>query len=331
MEQVSGSAMWRNYSAFMLALALAMIAPSQLQADDRLIRIGVLRPGSPPDPLTETFRQALGDLGYVEGRNLSLEVRWADGKDERLSGLAAELVRLKVDVIVAGGGVPLLAASQATSSIPIVMPASTDPVQQGVAASLARPGGNVTGLTGGSEDLPGKWVELLKETLPKLSRVALLWDPAYGDSSIVAAEVAAQRLKIRLHVIRVSRPEDLEVAFANMRKNRAEAIIVLSSAFFYARRAQIVSLAARYGLPTLYHQREFVIGSGGLMSYGPDFHDMFRRAAGYVDKILKGAKPEDTPIEQPTKFEFVINLSVAKTLGVTIPQSVLLRADEVIR
>jgi putative ABC transport system substrate-binding protein len=174
-------------------------------------------------------------------------------------------------------------------------------------------------------------MELIKESLPKVSRVALLWDPAYGQSSIVAAEAAAQLLKIRLHVIRVSRPEDLEVAFTEMRKNRAEAVIVLSSAFLYARRAQIVALAARHGLPTMYHQREFVIGSGGLMSYGPDFHDMFRRAAGYVDKILKGAKPEDMPIEQPTKFEFVINLRVAKTLGVTIPQSVLLRADEVIR
>jgi putative ABC transport system substrate-binding protein len=325
--------MWRNYTAFMLALVLATTAPSviEAQAGDKLVRIGVLRPGSPPDPLIETFRRALQELGYVEGRNLSLEIRWAEGRDERLPDLAAELVRLKVDVIVAGGGPPLLSASQATSTIPIVMPVTNDPVRLGVAASLARPGGNVTGLAGLDEGLPGKWVELLRESLPKVSRVALLWDPAYGQRSVATAEAAARSLKIRLHVLRVSRPEELEVAFAEARKNRAEALIVLSSAFFYARRAQIVALAAQYGLPTIYHQREFVAGSGGLMSYGPDFHDLFRRAAGYVDRILKGAKPGDLPIEQPTKFEFVVNLKTAKALGITISESILSRADQVIR
>jgi putative ABC transport system substrate-binding protein len=291
----------------------------------------MLRPGSPPDPFVETFRQALQELGYVEGRNLTIDVRWAEGKDERLPALAAELVRLKVDVIVAGGTPPVLAARRATATIPIVMPVSGDPVARGLAASLARPGGNVTGLAGLDEELPGKWLELLKETLPKASRVALLWDPAYGRRPVATSELAARSLGMHLEILRVSRPEDLENAFADARKNRVEALIVLSSAFFYARRTQLVALAEKYRMPTIYHQKEFVVGSGGLMSYGPDFHDMFRRAAGYVDKILKGAKPGDLPIEQPTKFEFVINLRAAKALGLTIPQSLLLRADEVVR
>ena len=236
-----------------------------------------------------------------------------------------------MDVIVAGGTPPVLAARQATATIPIVMPVSGDPVSRGLAASFARPGGNVTGLAGLDDELPGKWMELVKETLPKISRVALLWDPAYGRRPVATAEVAARALKMRLQVLRVSRPQDLENAFADARTNHAEAIIVLSSAFLYARRAQLVALAAKYQLPAIYHQKEFVVGSGGLMSYGPDFHDMFRRAAGYVDKILKGAKPGDLPIEQPTKFEFVINLRTAKDLGLTVPPSILQRADEVIR
>jgi putative ABC transport system substrate-binding protein len=236
-----------------------------------------------------------------------------------------------VDVIVAGGGPPLLSATQATATIPIVTPVTNDPVRLGVAASLARPGGNVTGLAGLDEGLPGKWVELLKETLPKASRVALLWDPAYGQSSVATAQIAARSLGMRLQVLAVSRPEDFEVAFSEARKHRADALIVLSSAFFYARRTQLVALAAQQRLPTIYHQKEFVVGSGGLMSYGPDFHDLFRRAAGYVDKILKGAKPGDLPIEQPTKFEFVINLKAAKALGLTIPPPLLLRADQVVQ
>ena len=317
----------------MLALALAMTASimTKVQADEKLVRIGMLRPGSPPDPFVDTFRQALQELGYTEGRNLSIEIRWAEGRDERLPELAAELVRLKVDVIVAGGGPPLLAARQASATIPIVMPVTNDPVRLGVAASLARPGGNVTGLAGLDEGLPGKWVELLKETFPKVSRVAILWDPAYGQSNVATAELAARSRGMRLQVLRVSRPEDFEVAFVEARKNRAEALIVLSSAFFYARRTQLVALAAKHRLPTIYHQKAFVVDSGGLMSYGPDFHDLFRRAAGYVDKILKGAKPGDLPIEQPTKFELVINLRTAKDLGLTIPPAIMLRADEVIR
>jgi putative ABC transport system substrate-binding protein len=303
---------------------------AEVQAGEKVVRIGMLRPGSPPDPFVETFRRALQELGYAEGRNLSIEIRWAEGRDERLPALAADLVRLKVDVIVAGGGPPLLSATQATATIPIVTPVTNDPVRLGVATSLAHPAGNVTGLSGLDEGLPGKWVELLKETLPKASRVALLWDPAYGQSSVATAELAARSLGMRLQVLAVSRPEDFEVAFSEARKNRADALIVLSSASFYARRTQIVALAAKQQLPTIYHQKEFVVG-GGLMSYGPDFHDLFRRAAGYVDKILKGAQPGDLPIEQPTKFEFAINLKAAKALGLTIPQPLLLRADQVVQ
>jgi putative ABC transport system substrate-binding protein len=317
----------------MLALALAMTAPivTEVQAGEKVARIGFLRPGSPPDPFVETFRHALQELGYVEGGNLIIEYRWAEGRDERLPDLAAELVRLKVDVIVTAGSPAVTAARQATATIPIVMPASGDPVRVGLVASLARPGGNITGLAALDEELPGKWMELLKETLPKVSRVALLWDPAYGQSQVATSEVAARSLGIRVQVLRVRRPEDLEVAFAEARKNRAEALIVLSSALFYASRTQLVALAAKQRLPTIYHQKEFVVGSGGLMSYGPDFHDLFRRAAGYVDKILKGAKPGDLPIEQPTKFELAINLRAARALGLTIPEPLLLRADQVVQ
>jgi len=313
-------------------MALAATVPdlTRAQVDEKVVRIGFLRPGSPPDPLVETFRDALQNLGYTEGRNLSIEYRWAEGRDERLPDLAADLVRLKVDVIVAAGRPAVTAAKQATTTIPIVMPVAGDPARVGLVASLARPGGNVTGLAALDEELPGKWIELLKDTLPKLARVAILWDPAYGQSPLATSESAARHLGVQVKVLRAGRPEDLDAAFAQARRDRAEALIVLSSAFFYARRTQLVALAAKQRLPTIYHQKEFVVGSGGLMSYGPDFHDLFRRSAGYVDKILKGAKPSDLPIEQPTKFEFVVNLKTAKTLGLTIPQSLLVRADQVV-
>jgi len=316
-----------------LVMALAATVPdlTRAQVDEKVVRIGFLRPGSPPDPLVETFRDALQNLGYTEGRNLSIEYRWAEGRDERLPDLAADLVRLKVDVIVAAGRPAVTAAKQATTTIPIVMPVAGDPARVGLVASLARPGGNVTGLAALDEELPGKWIELLKDTLPKLARVAILWDPAYGQSPLATSESAARHLGVQVKVLRAGRPEDLDAAFAQARRDRAEALIVLSSAFFYARRTQLVALAAKQRLPTIYHQKEFVVGSGGLMSYGPDFHDLFRRSAGYVDKILKGAKPSDLPIEQPTKFEFVVNLKTAKTLGLTIPQSLLVRADQVVQ
>jgi ABC-type uncharacterized transport system substrate-binding protein len=327
--------MTRTRAGFGIAMALVMMAPlvTAAQQTVKVARIGILRPGSPPDPFDKVFREGLRELGYAERRNISIEYRWAEGRPERLPALAAELVRLKVDVIVAGGGGPVEAASQATTTIPIVMPVSSDPVKLGLAASLARPRGNVTGLTILDQELPGKWMELLKETLPRASRVAVLWDPQSSGSAdqLTVSEAAARSLGVRLQVLNVRRADQLEIAFAQARKNRAEALIVLSSASFYSHRAQLVALAAKQRLPTIYHQNEFVVGSGGLMSYGPDFHDLFRRAAGYVDKILRGAKPGDLPVEQPTKFELVINLRTAKALGLTIPEPLLQRADQVIR
>jgi putative tryptophan/tyrosine transport system substrate-binding protein len=318
--------------AMVMLVVAALAAPlaAEAQPAGKNPRIGILRPGSPPDPLLEAFRQGLRELGYDEGRNISLEYRWAEGRDDRLPGLAADLVRLKVDVIVAGAGA-VEAAKQATQVIPIVMPIGAgDAVRLGFVASLARPGGNVTGLTSLSDDLPGKWIELLKETVPRVSRVAVLWDPAGDPSQVKTSEAAAQSLGVRLHVLKVGRAGGFEPAFAEARKNDAGALIVLGSPFFYVQRTHLVELAAKHRLPTIYAQREFVVGSGGLMSYGADYHHQFRRAATYVDKILKGAKPGDLPIEQPTKFELVINRKAAKALGLTIAPSVLARADEVI-
>jgi putative ABC transport system substrate-binding protein len=304
-------------------LATPLLADAQPAGKSPLI--GIIRPGSPPDPLLEAFRQGLRELGYDEGRNLSIE----EGRDDRLPGLAADLVRLKVDVIVAGAGA-VEAAKRATATIPIVMPLFGDPVRAGLVASLGRPGGNVTGLTSLSGELPGKWMELLKETLPRLSRVAALWDLAGDPSQVKTSEAAAQSLGMRLHVLKVGRTGGFESAFAEARKDDAGALIILGSPFFYSQRARLVELAAKHRLPTIFPQREFVVGSGGLMSYGADYHHQFRRAATYVDKILKGAKSGDLPIEQPTKFELVINLKTAKALGLTIPPSVLARADETI-
>lgn len=324
--------MTRTHAGFVITMALVMMASRVTEAQEtvKVARIGTLRISSPPDPFEEAFRQGLHELGYAEGRNISLETRWAEGRPERLPALAAELVRLKVDVIVAAGPAAE-AASQATTTIPIVVPVSRDLVALGLAASLARPGGNVTGLATLSTELPGKWMELLKEILPSASRVAVLSDPYYTADQLRVSEAAARSLGLRLQVLNVGRPEDLEIAFAQAKKNRAEALIVLSSALFYVHRTELVAFAAKQRLPTIYHQKDFVEGSDGLMSYGPDFKDLFRRAAGYVDKILRGAKPGDLPIEQPTKFELVINLRTAKTLGLTIPESLLQRADQVIR
>jgi len=310
---------------------LAAPLAAKAQEAGKVARIGVLNSGSPPAPFVESFKQGLRELGYVEGRNISIEYRWAEGRDERLPGLAADLVRLKVDVIVASSQAAV-AAKQATTAIPIVMPIITDPVRLGLVASLGRPGGNVTGFATQNDELPGKWMELVKETLPKVSRVAVLFQPTYdGGVQLKASEAAARSLGMRLHALKVERPDDFVTAFAEVRKNRAEALIVSSSGLFYVHRTRLVEFAAKHRVPTIYHQSEFVVGSGGLMSYGPDFHDLFRRSATYVDKILKGAKPGDLPVQQPTKFELVINLKTAKALGLTIPPSLLQRADEVVQ
>ena len=322
-----------NRRTFLCGLTFGTLAAPlavEGQQSGRAARIGFLGGGSLSDPLVAAFNQGLRELGYVEGQNISIEYRWAV-TSEQLPSLAADLVRLKVDLIVASSQ-GAVAAKNATSTIPIVMPIITDPVRLGLVASLARPGGNATGFATQNDELPGKWLELVKETLPRVSGVAAIFHPTYdGGVQLKASEAAARSLGVRLQTLKVERPDDFVNAFAEIQKNRAEALIVSSSPLFFAQRTRLVDFAAKNRLPTIYHQSEFVVGFGGLMSYGPDFRDLFRRSATYVDKILKGAKPADLPVQQPTKFEFVINLKTAKALGLTIPQSLLLRADHVIQ
>ena len=283
-------------------------------------------------PRTEAFRQGLRDLNYIEGQNISIEWRSAEGVDERLSNLVAELVQLKVDVILTQGTPATQAAKNVTKTIPIIMAGVSDPVGTGLVASLAHPGGNVTGFSTLQSDLGGKQLELLKEAFPKVSRVVVLWDP--GNAGNVTwlgdMKVTAGALRITLQSLEVHGPDDLEAAFPAMKKQRAGAISVLSNAVTNTHRTRIVDFAAKSKLPAMYPNREFV-EIGGLMSYGPNPSDSYRRAAIYVDKILKGTKPADLPVEQPMRFDFVINLKTAKQIGVTIPPNVLVRASRVIR
>jgi ABC-type uncharacterized transport system substrate-binding protein len=312
-----------------LAVAAGALLPltGEAQPGATVPRIGML--GGSPGPLVEAFKQGLRELGYVEGQNIALEYRWTADL-QALPTLAVDLVRLKVNIIVASSQ-SAVAARQATSTIPIVMPIITDPVRLGLVSSLARPGGNATGLATQNDELPGKWVQLVKDTLPKASRVAVLFHPTYdGGVQLRASEAAARSLGVRLQVLNVERADEFTAAFAEVRKSRADALVVSSSPLFYVNRARLVALAMQHRLPTIYHQSEFVVELDGLMSYGPDFRDLFKRAAVYVDRILKGAKPADLPVEQPRKFELVINLRTAKALGLTIPQSLLARADRVI-
>jgi putative ABC transport system substrate-binding protein len=280
--------------------------------------------------LVGPFREGLRDLGYVEGRNIVVEYRWADGKYERLPQLVAEIVALKVDVIVTAGTPAALAVKRATATIPLVMVAVGDPVGTGLVASLARPGGNLTGLASISPDLEGKRLELLRAVLPKLSRVSFLGNPgnAYTAFSETRAREAAKVLHLKLQFFGVRAESEFDQAFDAIVKERPGALVVLADRVFLHNRARIVDFAARHRLPVVYPYRELV-EAGGLMCFGPNYADMHRRAATYVDKILKGAKPADLPVEQPTKFELIINLKTAKALGLTIPQSVLGRADEV--
>ena len=290
-------------------------------------RIGflALNPGANPH-LREAFLQGLRDLGYVEGRNIVIEYRDAEGKLERLRALGAELVALKVDVIVTGGGTPVaLAAQQATRTLPVVFSSATDPVTDGLVTSLARPGGNLTGLSNLAPELVGKCLEQLKEAVPKVGLVAVLWQPgAIGGRTdmLKPAEVAARALGVRLQFIEAQGPADFDRAFSDMARAHAGALAVLGSAIFNSERRRLVDLAAKHRLPTVYTSRDFV-DAGGLMTYGPNLADSFRRAAAYVDKILKGAKPADLPVEQPTKFELVVNLKTATALGLAIPPSLL--------
>jgi putative ABC transport system substrate-binding protein len=303
---------------------------SEAQQAAKVARIGFLGFNLATNPhLPEAFRQGLRDLGYVEGRNVVIEYRDAEGKSERLPALAAELVALKVDVILAGGDPQALAAKQATRTLPIVFTAVGDPVSMGLVTSLARPDGNVTGLTSTTGlDLVGKRLELLKQAVPGVSRVAVLWQRTDKDT-LTGAEAAARALGVRLQVVEARGSADFDRAFSDMTRARAGALSVFGGAMFANERGRLVGLAAKNRLPAVYPAREYV-DAGGLMSYGPNLADLFRRAATYVDKILKGAKPADLPVEQPTKFDFVINLKTAKALGLTIPQSVLGRADHVV-
>jgi len=313
---------------------LAMPLAAEAQPAGKVYRIGLLGtspPGTPGWRLWEAFLQGLRELGYVEGQNLRIEGRYSEGRDERLPDLAADLVRLGVDVIVAGATQPAHAAQRATTTIPIVMPNHSDPVGSGLVASLARPGGNVTGLSILNPELTGKRVELLKQALPRVVRVAVLWNPSSQahPQMLSETEAAARALGLQLHRLQARGRDDYAGAFSAMTKERAEALLVLGDQMFWFHRARIAELAATSRLPTMFAQKEHV-EAGGLMSYGPDLRDNYRRAATYVDKILKGAKPADFPIEQPTKFELVINLKTAKVLGLKIPPSLLARVDQVL-
>jgi ABC-type uncharacterized transport system substrate-binding protein len=317
------------------ALGCLLVAPlaPEAQPATHLHRIGYLL-GTPrePEPYVEAFLEAMRALGYVEGQHFVLEVRAAAGQYERLPALAAELVRLPVDVLLAVTTPAALAAKQATTTIPIVMMGVGDPVGSGLVISLARPGGNVTGLASLDSELVGKQLELLKDVLPTVSHVAILSNPANPAHALTMqrAEVAAQRLGVRLHRVEARSPEAFDSAFAAMTRAHAGALLVVGSAVLVEHSRRFAELAATSRLPTMHNARPFV-EAGGLMAYAPSRLDIRRRAAVYVDKILKGAKPADLPVEQPTKYELIINLKTAQALGITVPPSLLLLADEVIQ
>jgi putative ABC transport system substrate-binding protein len=315
------------------AATCPLAAHAQQQAG-KVPRIGFLGVTSPSDrpSLLDAFRQGLRELGWVEGQNVVIDYRYAEGRVDRLPDLAADLVRLKVDLIVSEGTQGVTAAKNATETIPIVMTTVRDPVGTGLIASLARPGGNVTGMSGSAGlEIVGKQLELLKETVPKIRRVAILSNPAnaYHQLAIREVNVAAQSLGVQLQLLEARGPNEFDGAFAAMAKERVEALLVVSDVIFNNHRTRLADLAARSRLPAAYGVRESV-EAGGLMSYGTSFLDLYRRSAAYVDKILKGAKPADLPVEQPTRFELVINLKTAKALGLQVPPMLLARADEVI-
>jgi ABC-type uncharacterized transport system substrate-binding protein len=314
-----------------VGLALTLPAMVSAQLPRPVARVGILNSGAAQDARVDYLRDELRDLGYIEGQNLGIVYRWADGRPERLPELAAALVASPVDVIVAIGA-SVWAAKEQTRTVPIVIAFSGDPVGTGMVSSLARPEANLTGVSLMSSDLAAKRLELLTQTVPRIARLAVLYTPAERAAApeLQATEAAARTLGVTLHPLEGRQPEDLERLFAEAARGRADALIVFAHAFAFQHRRRVLELAAQHRLPTMYGWREFV-DAGGLMAYGPNVQAMVRRAAHYVDRILKGAKPGDLPIEQPTKFELVINLKTAKALGLTIPQSVLLRADEVIK
>jgi putative ABC transport system substrate-binding protein len=334
--------MWYSAVGCIVTITLSLLtAPlaAHAQQPTKVARIGYLVTGGLDSPetriLLDAFRQGLRERGYVEGQNLVIEYRAADGQLERFPALAAELVQLQPEVIVAQGTPAARAAQQATSTVPIVTPVMGDPVGDGLVASLARPGGNITGLTFLGPELVAKRLELLKEALPRVSRVAALWHPgAYAERTpsamVQETEAAARTLGMQLQRVEVRGPDELDRAFSTMTRERAEALIVLPSAMLYNERRRLVDLAARHRLPAMYQAREMV-ELGGLIAYGASIPDLIRRSATHVDKILKGAKPADLPVEQPTTFELVVNLKTAEALGVTVPRTLLFQATEVIR
>ena len=318
------------------AMLIALCAPADAQQKDKIFRIGFLDPGNASGSavVVDVFRQELRKLGWVEGKNISIEYRFAENKGaERISQLAAELVRLSVDLIVTTGDGPTLAAKKATTIIPIVMTTSSDPVAQGFIASLARPGGNVTGVSSLGADLNTKRLEILKDAVPKLARVALLQSPGSVTSNLQLKELrpAAVALKLKLEEID-TQPDakGLESAFKTAKQKQVNAIMTVAARPFFVERKRIIELAEKHRVPAIYFQKEFV-KDGGLMSYGVDYDDLNRKAAHYVDKILKGAKPADLSVQQATKFEFIINLKVAKQIDLTMPNRVLERATQVIK
>ena len=324
---------WLALSVIAFALVVGG-AVAQTQQPARIPRIGILSavPGSVFSARVEAFRQRLRQLAYVEGKNIVIEYRYADGKPERLPDLAAELVRLKVDIIVTIGPGATLAAKKASGTIPIVFAGASDPVGSGLVSSLAQPDGNITGLSLMVPDLDGKRLELLNEAVPKVARVAFLWNPsgARGNLALTTMEAAAKALELKLLSLEVRSLEDFEGAFARAKKERAQALITTTGALINTQQRRVLDFAAKNRLPAIYHYSEFA-EAGGLMSYGPNNADLFRRAADFVDKILKGTKPADMPVEQATKFEFLINLKAAKQIGLTIPPGVVARADRVIK
>jgi len=318
----------------LLAAFLLTVSMAQAQQPTKIPRIGYL--SAPPLSVSatriEAFRQGLRELGYVEGKNILIEWRSAEGKLDGLPALASEFVTLKVDVIVTQGPIATRAAKNATASIPIVMGFDDDPVGNGFVASLARPGGNITGLSAQRPELSGKQLEILKEIVPKLARVAVFGnnEEPGNTQNLKEVELAAKALGIKVHYLSVVSPKDIELAFRAATEERADALLLLGNLILNNQRKQAVELAVKHRLPATYFHPEF-IAAGSLMYYGTNYNDLFRRAATYVDKILKDAKPADLPVEQPTKFELLINLKAAKQIGLTIPPGVLARADRVIK
>ena len=317
-------------SAISGLLAAPLLAPAQQPG--KLARIGFLSNSnaSVVAANTEAFRQGLRELGWIEGQNITIEYRWADGDMGRHPALVSELVKLPVDLIVTSGIRAVRAARQATGTIPIVVAIMSDPVALGVASSLARPGGNVTGLANLFEELTPKQLQIFKEALPRATRIALLSRAEMAPTVQSATEAAARSLGLNARVFQIRDLAELDAAINSAKAERADGVHLLPSPFFNLHRARIAELAIGHRLPTISEAREYVL-DGGLMSYGPNFPGMYRRAAGYVDRILKGAKPGDLPIERPTRYELVINVKTAKALGITVPQTLLLRADEVIQ